>query len=135
MKKKKKIFWFPVVLRLRGKIVPPSIMARSKKCFYKNLIFKHNQLWKRTNRSKKKSRSCLPLMSSYFQQLIRKQNLIILGEWWMLHFVLQIIAHTIWPQDCLDISTFFTNCFLKAIVQKMWEFCRILRVYTSLLNL
>ncbi len=33
---------FPVVLRLRGIILPPPVMAQSKIVFYKTFIFKHN---------------------------------------------------------------------------------------------
>ncbi len=42
------IFVFSLVLRLRGKIVPP-IMAQSNKFVNKNLIFIHNQLRKSTS--------------------------------------------------------------------------------------
>jgi hypothetical protein len=37
-----KQFLFPVVLRLRGIILPPPIMGLSKIVCYKTVIFKHN---------------------------------------------------------------------------------------------
>ncbi len=36
---------FPVVLRLRGIILPPPIMGQSKIVCYKTFIFKHNYKW------------------------------------------------------------------------------------------
>jgi hypothetical protein len=37
-----KQFLFPVVLRLRGIILPPPIIGQSKIVCYKTFIFKHN---------------------------------------------------------------------------------------------
>jgi hypothetical protein len=58
-------FSFRVVLKLRGKIVPPPIMAWSKIFFYKILIFWHNYQRNNTNFKikAKKSHFCAPLRS------------------------------------------------------------------------
>ncbi len=56
------IFLFPVVLRLRGKIVPPP----NENFFYKNLIFMHYEQLKSKkiqNRSQKNYHSRVPLSS------------------------------------------------------------------------